>query len=118
MIGSIGLGLIRQLVEARDAMDVSRMEMRYVTRERYAEILHLEYSPRQDEYDRLSQDLISYLLLMPCPEIATTQYLDLWRRNLARSEHERENGKLWEAVEDVAQRAIAVYRSGSFGDAS
>lgn len=107
-IDPIALCLVRELVEADEAKVAMEEAGDGHSRTATTEALR-EYWGRCDYYDTTSEALLSHLLIMPCPQIDTSAYEALWKESLMLTEDERENGKLWDAVEDIAQRAIALY---------
>lgn len=112
--------LLRRIIEASESLEASSVAANAIPVagddsewEWYPEYIvsRKEYWERADEYENLADELISHLLLIPHPDIDTSQYIDLWKRNLALTEDERDNAELWEAVDDVAERAMVWYRS-------
>lgn len=112
----IALGLVRELVEADEAWHVTgNVEGIEILSDEYdwtpEYIQHRrEYWQRSDDYENLTEALLSHLLIIPCPAIDTSAYERLWAHSLTLPEDERENGKLWDAVEDIARQAIEIYR--------
>ena len=107
-IDPIGYCLIRELDEAQQSYKVSADAAS--DEEAEAFISYGEYGERLAIYDSLSEDLIAHLLLIPSPDIDMTAYIALWQRNLALPDDDREGGKLWDAIENIARKALELYR--------
>ncbi len=109
-IDPIGLGLVRELAEADEALKsvnamIKESPKKINWRETYEDCWACE-----EAYDNHAESLLSHLLIIPSPSIDTSAYQALWRQALTQTEGERENGKLWDAVEAIAQQAIQLYR--------
>lgn len=106
----IALCLVRELVESDEALNAVRLVISRLPENIILNSIYGTYCIRRDDKHNLAQALLSHLLIIPCPQIDTSAYERLWQEALKLPEDERENGKLWDAVEDVAQRVIALYR--------
>ena len=102
--------LMRELAEADEAKQSTGGAIGNALRPDNHRGVYFEYWARATVYDFVKDDLIAHLLLMPHAALDTAAYERLWAESRVLPEDERENGKLWDAVEDVAAQAIELYR--------
>lgn len=111
LLDDIGMGLLRQLHEADEAYQsvLNACSEPDVTGIDWG-MAYGAYGERLQDRETLSEALLSHLLIIPSPSIDTSAYEHLWKESLKLTEDERENGKLWDAVEDISRLAIALYK--------
>ena len=104
------LCLVRELAEADEALKTINVMIKQSPKKVNWKETYEDCWQREEDRDVAIEALLTHLLLMPHPALDTSAYERLWAESLALPEDERENGKLWDAVEDVARQAIELYR--------
>ena len=102
--------LMRELAEADEALKTINVMIKQSPKKVNWKETYEDCWQRMTVRDDAAGDVLSHLLIMPHAALDTSAYERLWAESLALPEDERENGRLWDAVEDVAQRAIELYR--------
>jgi len=106
----IALGLVRELVEADEALKTINVMIKQSPKKVNWRETYEDCWGREEDRDVAIEALLSHLLIIPCAALDTSAYERLWSESLALTVDERENGRLWDEGEAIAQQAIALYR--------
>lgn len=110
------MGLLRELVEAHEAMTTSTNLFfddslpLYKSDGAYNEKSLIEERWVRDEaYDNLATEFCAHLLIMGSPHVDIRELKSLWSSSMTRLEEDRAHGKLWDATWAVSRAYIDLY---------
>jgi hypothetical protein len=112
----IGMGLLRELVEAYEAVHASSDPDHYTVEVLVSDSYQDELANREDGLDDLTDAFCSHLILMGSPHVDTQVLKDLWAAELLKPSNMRGGGKLPLEIWNVCRKYIELYNAP--GDAS